>query len=334
MVGRSLKPQRLANPMRAAIERCELDLTDRHVVTEAATGAFAVTSVLAALAGAQVTALARSTRYGTVAEVRDWTTAVAAPLGIGDRLQVVDALTPEQLAAADVVTNSGHLRPLDQSFVDQLSPGAVVPLMMEAWEIGAGRTDVDLDALRRRGIAFAGTNERNPAVGVFDFLGVMAVKLLVDAGVAVQHSHLALLCDNPFRDYLEATLRSCGATVTTLTAAADLAELAVQDAVVVACTPTGEPNVRGEHLSVLADRMPGVVVAQFYGDVDRKAAAELEVDVWPILAPLPGHMGVLPSDIGPEPIVRLQAGGLKVGQVLLTPRAERTDSERAFLDVL
>jgi hypothetical protein len=45
-------------------------------------------------------------------------------------------------------------------------------------------------------------------------------------------------------------------------------------------------------------------------------------------------MGVLPNDIGPEPIVRLQAGGLKVGQVLLTPSRERTEFERGFLDVL
>jgi hypothetical protein len=27
-------------------------------------------------------------------------------------------------------------------------------------------------------------------------------------------------------------------------------------------------------------------------------------------------MGILPSAVGPEPIVRLQAGGLKVGEVL------------------
>jgi hypothetical protein len=27
-------------------------------------------------------------------------------------------------------------------------------------------------------------------------------------------------------------------------------------------------------------------------------------------------MGVLPSAVGPEPVVRLQAGGLKVGEVL------------------
>jgi hypothetical protein len=43
-------------------------------------------------------------------------------------------------------------------------------------------------------------------------------------------------------------------------------------------------------------------------------------------------MGVLPSDVGPEPIVRLQCGGLKVGQVLRLPPIMRTAADREFLD--
>ena len=60
-----LDGRRLVRLMTAAIERCELDLSGRVVLTEAATGAYAVTPVLAALAGAQVYALAAATRYAT-----------------------------------------------------------------------------------------------------------------------------------------------------------------------------------------------------------------------------------------------------------------------------
>jgi hypothetical protein len=45
-------------------------------------------------------------------------------------------------------------------------------------------------------------------------------------------------------------------------------------------------------------------------------------------------MAVLPSAVGPEPIVRLQAGGLRVGQVLLTPQAARTPNDLEYLDEL
>jgi hypothetical protein len=45
-------------------------------------------------------------------------------------------------------------------------------------------------------------------------------------------------------------------------------------------------------------------------------------------------MAVLPSQPGPEPVVRLQAGGLKVASVLLTDPAERSPFDLEFLDEL
>jgi hypothetical protein len=36
--------------------------------------------------------------------------------------------------------------------------------------------------------------------------------------------------------------------------------------------------------------------------------------VWPRESPSAGHMAVLLSEIGPEPIVRLQAGGLRAAE--------------------
>ena len=85
-----------------------------------------------------------------------------------------------------MVTNSGHVRPIDRRMVGWMKPGSVVPLMYERWELRPG--EVDLDACRERGVRVAGTNERHPNVDVFSYLGVQAVKLLVDAGVAVYRS--------------------------------------------------------------------------------------------------------------------------------------------------
>jgi hypothetical protein len=59
--------------MRAAIDRLALDLEGRTVPTEAATGAYAVTPVLAALAGAHVLALGNATRHASAADIRSAT---------------------------------------------------------------------------------------------------------------------------------------------------------------------------------------------------------------------------------------------------------------------
>jgi hypothetical protein len=63
------------------------------------------------------------------------------------------------------------------------------------------------------------------------------------------------------------------------------------------------------------------VIAQFWGDLDRAALARAGLRYWPLDAPPRGHQGILPSSVGPEPIVRLQSGGLKVGEVMARVRA-------------
>ena len=66
-----LNSRRLLTLMQAAIQRCELNLHHAWVLTEAASGAYVVTPVLAAMAGAQhVFAVTRASRYGTVDQVR------------------------------------------------------------------------------------------------------------------------------------------------------------------------------------------------------------------------------------------------------------------------
>ena len=82
----------------------------------------------------------------------------------------------------------------------------------------------------------------------------------------------------------------------------------------------------------LADQAPGTIVAQYWGDVDRDALIAAGVPVWPAVAPAPGHMGILPSAVGPEPVVRLQAAGLKVGEVLCKDPKHLTRADLDYVD--
>jgi hypothetical protein len=330
-----LNPGRLVRLMREAVERCRLDLRGAVVLTEAATGAYAVTPVLAALAGAdQVYAVTRSTRYGAADEVADRTAALAHLAGVDWTITVVTEKRPELVAEADVVTNSGHVRPIDADMIGRMKPTAAVPLMYESWEFRPA--DLDLAACRRRGVCVAGTNERHPAVDVFSYLGVMAVKLLHDAGVAVYRSRVLVLCDNPFAPFIEAGLRNAGAAVTVRDRLPEHDGEGDYDAVLVAARPGPRPVLGEAEAALIAGRWPGAVVAQFWGDVDRAALDRSGVPCWPAAPPGPGHMGVLPSAVGPEAIVRLQSGGLKVGEVLwrsrvrgATPEQSEAEAERS-----
>lgn len=336
--GPGFDPRRLLRLMRHTIADCRLNLERRYVVTEAATGAYVVTPVLAALAGAShVYAVAQSTRHGTVEQVREQTMSLARLAGVADKIEISEEKDPEHLARADIVTNSGHLRPITASDIASMKHSAVLPLMFEAWEIDARPSDVDLAALRRHGLATAGTNERHPAVDVFAYLPSMAVRQLLDAGLSVYRSRLLLLCDNAFADSMVRGLRGAGADVHLLESCQALAECGIEfspDALIVALTPTGEAVVDAETARMIGERWPGCFVAQFWGDIDRLCLRRSGVPFWPVTAPPAGHMAVLPSDIGPDPIVRLQTGGLKVAEVLLKPVDQRTSWEMEFLDEL
>ncbi len=326
---------RLVRLAEASVAAMRIDLGGAVVVTEAATGAYAVTPIIAALAGARrVYGFTRSTAHGSVADVVRQTNDLAVAAGVLDRIELRTDRPISVIDEADVVTNSGHVRPLDRAVISRMRPGAALPLMFESWEIQAGRFDLALDEAVARGIRVAGTNERHPLVDVFSYLGTMAVKLLFDTGTAVRNTRIVVACDNPFASYLVSGLAAAGAVVRSTTSVVDVDPAFDPDYILVSLTPTGSPVIGSEDVRWIAGTWPATVVVQFWGDLDRASLGDAGVRFWPVQAPPAGHMAILPSQPGPEPVIRLQAGGLKVGSVLLKPPADRTPFDLEFLDEL
>jgi hypothetical protein len=277
------------------------------------------------MAGADVYALAAGTAHASSAEIQQLTVELARLSSVTDRIQLVDRKDHKIAGEADIITNSGQVRPIDAEMVAQMKPSSVVPLMYESWEYR--HADVDLQACRARNIMVAGTNERHPDVDVFSFLGQMAIMQLHDAGIAGRDSNVLLICDNSFATFIAHDLKNAGAEVTATRRLTADALSPHCDAVILAMQPGEAPAFTVDDARLVSQKAPGAVLVQYWGDADRAALADAGVPVWPPEAPRTGHMGILPSALGPEPIVRLQAGGLKVGQILARglDRASPTD---------
>ena len=284
------------------------------------------------MAGGTVYALAGPSKYAGAEELREGTLELAGMAGVAKKITVVGAKDPAIIGDVDIVTNSGQVRPIDAQMVAQLKATCVVSLMYEAWEHRS--TDVDAEACWSRNIKVAGTNERHPAVDVFSFLGPMAVKQLHDAGVAVYNSRVVLLCDNAFGPFISRYLQDCGAIVTEVRNLTPDVVSPDCDAIVLALKPQDGYVLTADDAKTLAERAPGTLAVQYWGDMDRAALAAANVPVWPPNEPEKGHMAVLPSAIGPEPIVRLQAGGLKVGELLARGLTDATPDDLAFVQDL
>src|SRR3954453_5721991 len=108
-----LDPRRLGRLIGEALDRCALDLDGLTVLTEAASGAYVVTPVLAAMAGADVVAVAAGNAYSSAEEIRELTLRLAGLADVAGRIELVDRKDPAVVAAADIVTNSGQVRPID-----------------------------------------------------------------------------------------------------------------------------------------------------------------------------------------------------------------------------
>lgn len=292
----------------------DLDLHGMTVVTEAATGAYACTATIAAMAGAErVYALARDTaRHGSARDAASATLAVAADAGAAQAVEIVSQLEEDILSRCDILTNSGHLRPITASTIDLLPARAVIALMFEAWEFRGA--DLDLAACRRRGIPVAAVNERHPDVAVFPFLGPLCVHLLKTAGLGPEKKSIALLCNNPFAAFIESGLLRAGASVTVAWEPEPLYARR-WDAIVLAGGPHMRRLGRSE-LAALARRSPAALIAQFWGELDRDAAEQAGLAVCPPIEPRPGHMGILLNTLGDDPILRLQAGGLRAAELV------------------
>ncbi len=320
-------PARLAKLIRDAISFLELDLSGLTVLTEAASGPYVVTPVIAALAGAErVLALTHDSRHASAEAVIAQTRALEALCGVEGSVEIYTQRSLDLFAQADIVTNLGFVRPIDAKAVAAMKSTAVVPLMCEAWESRPG--DVDLEACRRKGILVLGTNEDYPGLEVFAYSGWLCLKMLFDAQIEVYKSKIVVISSDKFGPVIEQQLVRSGALVDLMDTLRGISEqeLAGADAVVVADYTRDEMIIGPEGdltAANLATMAPGAAVIQFAGRVDVPSLIKCGILVYPGVALGPHRMAKTLAELGGRPVVELHAGGLKVGQALARARLSK-----------
>jgi hypothetical protein len=313
----------MTGSIQAAVTRLQLDLRGTTVITECATGIYACTPIIALLAGAEkVIAFGKDSKFGSFEEARADLLKLADILSLNQKaLQITNDPTKleKSFEEASIVTNSGHLRPLNLDKVSKMKSGCVIPLMYESWEFRS--KDVSLDACKEYNIPVAGTDERHPDIGVFEYLGPVVAQALLEAGLEVVGNNILLISDNDFGPYVKKTLVGMGAKV--------LNQKNFSNCVIDAIVFSHTPSIAGGHLDLMSLNLPNKspVCCQLWGDVDR---SYFETQWLPEQEPEPGHMGLILSSLGVEPIVRLQSGGLKVGQILFNARKEGSSVDEAL----
>lgn len=319
--------------LRELVAQFDLSLDGLNVYTEAASGHYAYGPVLAALAGAKhVTAQVRNSRFGSAQDIVSITRQLAASYGVGDVIECVDRRSFPHLARADIVTNSGHVRPIDRELIDALKPTAVIPLMWETWEFR--ESDFDLARCRERGILVLGTNERADPCDMRQFIGLSGLKLLLELGY--DGGAVLVLGNSPLPGAtLVDTFRRLGLKVTWVSddPAADMpycdlgshfAAQGIKYTHLLVAEHHNSTLLLGQggllHFELITSINPSLQIGLMCGNVDAMGLRASGLQFLPeLIAPF-GFMSYQPAALGPRPVLTLYAAGLKVGEQMARAR--------------
>ena len=342
---------RFASLLQKAIDKLELDLRGLVVLTEAASGNYMCTPIIAAMSGAKkVYAYARDSRYGTAKEIFQNTKKFAWILRVEDKIEFSQTLDAGRIGKADMVTNLGPLRPIRKEFIDKMKDTAVIPLMREPWELREG--EIDLRACKNRGIVVLGTNENHPLLVIYDYLGHLCAKKLFEMGIEILTSKIIVFGGGEFGLNIIKYLVRLGADVKGICDedanviedlgaekigdlvddGFDLEAMKNADALIITTYPN-DIEVIGDKGLISAKKLknicPGVSVIQFKGNVDRNSVRRERIPILPEKAPLYGHMSWTLSDLGLKTVIDLHTAGLKVGEIAVRLRLEGNSPEEA-----
>ena len=337
-------PPRIKRLLEEAVSKFRLNLSDLVILTEAASGNYIFTPMIAILAGAKkVNAITKDSQYASAKQVAENTLLLADYLKVKNQLKVHYSLKPGIIGEADIVTNLGFVRPIDKTFISHMKQTAVIPLMWETWEYRA--EDIDLAECIKRQILVLGTNERDKRLKTFKYVGYLAMKLAFELDIEILNSNIIIVGGGYFGESTVNAFAKAGAKVTNfkvtdgdaLSDSRFKKELIDCDLLVFVENESVELLLgNGGQLSVeeLLEINAGISVVHIAGKVDGDSIKKAKIPCRPLQLAKPKYMSVSTAYLGPRPVIDLHAAGLKVGEIMARARLRGLSPQEAVKEAL
>ena len=301
------------------IRTLDLNLKSYVVLTEVGSNNYIYTPIIPLLAGAKkVYAWTRDSSYGNGEEITASCFKIAEALGLENRLEFsINKINSEHINKADIITNSGFIRPINQALLKYAKPNIAVPLMFEAWEIR--NQDLDIEACTSNKVRVAGTWENHPKINVFNYVKELTLKLLFEAGYEISGNKFIIWSSDHFGEKAEEVLKYNNAEEVIVTTDYNvlLSHIKNVDAVLLFdyhetrdyFSPNGLFN-----LNELKQVNNHFGIVHLYGSVDVNYLREKNIQVYPDKNGKAQNMTFTLAHVGLLPVIRLLTAGFKVGQ--------------------
>jgi len=318
------------NVVKEQIKNFNLDLSGLTVITECASGFYAYNTFVPILANAKkVIAVSKTTSYGTFEENKKNIEDLAEKLNIDiSNLEVVEKLEEHHLKEADIVTNSGLVRPITSDMMSKMKNTSVIPLMWETWEFRD--EDLDLSSAIENDILVLGTKETSKEIDMRGYAGVLGLAVLVYLNLEVYKTKVVLFGNEVLGNAIVETFEKnnveylwfvespCNKNQKPYKELEDykhiiksydvvlFAEHSYRDEIL-----TKEHGVTLKELSELNEEIKIGVIA---GNINEQELKNSSLEYFPKKIMPAGYMSFQPYHMGAKPVIELFSAGLKIGE--------------------
>lgn len=317
----SIDLNRAARLIEETVRALGLDLSGLRILTEAGTGPFVLTPVIALMAGAErVHAWTRDSAHGLGEIIRADLLDIVKDLGLAsENLEIaVNERPSHHVRQSNIITNSGLVRPIDRDLLSHAEPGTAVALMFEAWEWRDG--EVDKNYCEEHGIHLGGTWENYPPLRIFDQCGQLCLKILFEAGQEVFGNTIIVWSGDDFGTVAARALEQNGAIVIRTTDAEVVYDVCARSDAILFCDYHEKRPLIGVNGILDPSRLracgSSLKIVHLLGQLDAKSVEKTGLPVFPEINGEAGKMTFTLAHLGLRPVIQLQAAGLKVGESL------------------
>lgn len=229
-------------------------------------------------------------------------------------IKIISSIEEIDLPSVDVVTNCGLLRPINRRLINELSRGCVIPYMREPWEYRI--EDVDMDACREKGIKVYGTNEEDHRLRTFEYIGFIALYLLLDRKITPFSANILVLGNEKFTNPITEILTANGYSIDVVNEYKRKAGVDSYNVIIIAERARNIELVGNTAESFIkADEIDErTMVIHISGKVDFD---NLSSEFLPGKPAKFGYMSFNTDYIDPQAVIDLHTAGLKVAEGML-----------------
>jgi len=300
-----------------AVENLGVDLSGLTVLTEVGSGPYLFTPIIASRCGAEtVYAWTFDSEYGLSSDIVQDCKRFCKEISISNIEFLENTVLTDHIAAADIITNSGFLRPLNSEKLKHCKKEVVIPLMYDKWEFRS--FDIDIDFCRINKIPVAGTWENHPSLKIFDAIGALGVKMILETKREVWGNNIFVWSDDNFGNVLSETFIKLGAhkVITSVDQNLLINTLSEIDILFLANYYETSTFFRDIIPSYLVGQFDEIVIIHLFGSLDYIELSNKGLNIFPEKDGKESEMSLTLGYLGLNPIIKLQVAGLKVAECM------------------